>query len=89
MALIWSPRSAYASRFCGQSRPNLLWRKQGMPPSPDMMLMTTDEEFASCERSDRILGMFLGHDLQQATLRLFVFGIALCAIAAFVSEIVR
>lgn len=48
--------------------------------------MTTDEEFTSCERSDRVFGLFLGPDLQQATLRLVLIGLALCAILAFASE---
>jgi hypothetical protein len=52
-----------------------------------MTRMTTDEELASCQRSDRILGVFLGSDLQQATVRLLLFGIALCAIVASLLEI--
>jgi hypothetical protein len=52
-----------------------------------MTPMTTDEEFASCEHSDRILRALLGGNLQQATLRLFLFGIALGAIMGFMSEI--
>jgi hypothetical protein len=58
-----------------------------MPLSPNMTPMTTDEEFASCEHSDRILRALLGGNLQQATLRLFLFGIALGAIMGFMSEI--
>lgn len=44
--------------------------------------MTTDEEFASCERSDCILRAFLGRGPQQTSMRLFLFGIALGAIVA-------
>jgi hypothetical protein len=65
----------------------LLQRKDEAALSSDITLMTTDEEFASCQRSDRVLGVFLGRDLQQATLRLLLFGVALCAIIAFLLEI--
>ncbi|MGH7035769.1 MAG: hypothetical protein ACREFL_18715 [Stellaceae bacterium] len=50
--------------------------------------MTSDEDIAFCARSDRLLGLLLGRDLQQATLRLGLIGLAVCAILAFLSEIV-
>ena len=50
-----------------------------------MIIMTTDEEFASCERSDHILRALIGNNLQQATLRLVLIGVALSALLAFVS----
>jgi hypothetical protein len=46
---------------------------------------TSDEDFASCDISDRLLERVLGPDLGQATLRLAVLGLIVCAIFAAVS----
>jgi hypothetical protein len=46
--------------------------------------MTTDEEFASCERSDRLLRVLIGGNLLQATFRLFPIVVILGVILAFV-----
>jgi len=48
-------------------------------------MTTSDEEFASCEKGDRLLALILGGDLQQATLRLVVLGAAICAVVALIS----
>jgi hypothetical protein len=46
---------------------------------------TPDEDFAACEISDRLLERVLGPDLGQATLRLAVLGLVVCAILAAIS----
>jgi hypothetical protein len=83
MAIIWSPPSVHARFFRERSASSFPQRKdEAGALTSDIMPMTTDEEFASCQRSDRVLGVLLGRDLQQATLRLLLFGVALCAIVA-------
>lgn len=50
---------------------------------PNMTHMTTDEEFASCERSDRVLRVFVGRDPQQTIVRLCAIGLGIiCVILA-------
>ena len=49
------------------------------------MSQTSDEEFAFCERSDRFMDVFLGRDLQQATIRLVLFGVIIAAIVVSIS----
>lgn len=51
-------------------------------------MTTSDEDFASCEASDRVLGLALGRDLEQATLRLCLIGVVVCAVVAFLSVLV-
>ncbi len=47
--------------------------------------MTTDEEFAFCEKTDRIFDALLGRNLLTGTLRLAFIVAAVCVIVAFLS----
>ena len=49
------------------------------------MSQTSDEEFAFCERSDRFMDIFLGRDLQQATVRLVLIGVIIAAVVVSIS----
>lgn len=46
--------------------------------------MTTDEEFAFCERTDRLLRVLIGGNLLQTISRLFLLVVVIGAILAFV-----
>lgn len=47
--------------------------------------MTTDEEFAFCEKTDRIFDALLGRNLLAGTLRLALIAAAVCVIVASLS----
>ncbi len=47
--------------------------------------MTTDEEFAFCEKTDRIFDALLGRNLLTGTLRLAVLAAAVCVIGVSLS----
>lgn len=49
-----------------------------------LVIMTTDEEFAFCERTDRLLRVLIGGNLLQAISRLFLLVVVIGTILAFV-----
>lgn len=50
--------------------------------------LTSDEQFHSCERNDRVLMAVLGRTLIQATIRLALIFIAICVAGAALTELV-
>jgi len=53
------------------------------------MTITTNQESAACERSDRRLRLVLGSTLDQATLRLVVLFFAICVVGATIVSFAR
>ncbi|GEM_PF-2977725 len=52
------------------------------------MSNTSDEQFAVCDRTDRIFDRLLGRTLEQAALRIVGFGTLGCAVLASLSTLV-
>lgn len=49
--------------------------------------MTSDEQFAACEKTDRAFDVLLGRTLMAATLRLAGIAAVLCAIGMAASQL--
>lgn len=50
--------------------------------------ITSDKDFAACEKTDRIFGWVLGRTLEQAVTRIVVLGTVGCAVLVSISTLV-
>jgi hypothetical protein len=50
--------------------------------------ITSDEDFAACEKTDRIFEWVLGRTLEQAVTRIVILGTVGCAVLVLISTLV-